>query len=260
MLLADRVAIVTGGARGIGKGIVHTFAEEGASVVIADIIEDEGKKTAEEIVKKGGKGIFVPCDVRDSRQIQHMVDRTISEFGKIDILVNNAGTGPFPVSVTELSEEEWDNIFTLNTKSMFLCCKAVAPHMKEKRYGRIINISSLASISPYTSIPHYSASKGGINSFTVDIALELAPYNICVNAILPGMIRTDLSEKLLPPDIDKDAFFDEYGKNNIPLCRAGTPEDIGGVALFLASRLSSYVTANKIIVSGGLPYNYGKKE
>jgi NAD(P)-dependent dehydrogenase (short-subunit alcohol dehydrogenase family) len=260
MLLADRVAIVTGGARGIGKGIASTFADEGASVVLADILEAEGKKTAEEIAEKGVKSLFVPCDVKDGRQIQHMVDRTINEFGQIDILVNNAGTGPFPVSVTELSEEEWDSIFALNMRSMFLCCKAVAPHMKEKRYGRIINISSLASISPYTSIPHYSASKGGINSFTIDVALELAPYNICVNAILPGMIRTDLAESLLPPDMDNDAFFAEYGKDNIPLCRAGTPEDIGGVALFLASWLSSYVTANKIIVSGGLPYNYGKKE
>jgi 3-oxoacyl-[acyl-carrier protein] reductase len=260
MLLADRVAIVTGGARGIGKGIAFTFAGEGASIVIADIRENEGKKTAEEIMKKGVKSLFVPCDVTNSRQVQNMVDLTINEFGKIDILVNNAGIGPAPISVTELPEEEWDSTFAVNLKSMFLCCKAVAPHMKEKQYGRIINISSVATVSPYASIPHYSASKGGIISFTIDTALELAPYNICVNTILPGMIRTELTESLVPPGTDKDAFFAEYGKNSIPLGRAGTPEDIGGVALFLSSRLSSYVTANSIFVSGGLPYNYAQKK
>lgn len=259
MLLSDRVAIVTGGARGIGKGIARTFAGEGASVVIADILETEGKQTIEEIIREGADGMFVPCDVTDSRQVQNMVDLTIGKYGKVDILVNNAGIGPHPKSVTEVPEEEWDRVFAINIKSIFLCCKSVASHMKEKRYGRIINIASLASISPYASIPHYSASKGGIVSFTIDTALELAPYNICVNAILPGMIRTDLTETLTPPDVDKDAFFAGYGKN-IPIGRVGTPEDIGDVALFLASKLSSYVTANKILVSGGLPYSYGQKE
>jgi NAD(P)-dependent dehydrogenase (short-subunit alcohol dehydrogenase family) len=259
MLLSDRVAIVTGGARGIGKGIARSFAGEGASVVIADILEAKGKQAVEEITREGASGMFVPCDVTDGRQVQNMVDLTVRKYGKVDILVNNAGTGPPPKSVTEIPEEEWDRIFAVNMKSMFLCCKAVAPHMKEKRYGRIINISSLASISPFASISHYSASKGGIMSFTIDIALELAPYNICVNAILPGMIRTDLTESLTPAGVDRDAFFTEYGKN-IPLGRTGTPEDIGRVALFLASELSSYVTANKILVSGGLPFSYGQKE
>ena len=260
MLLSGRVAIITGGSRGIGKGIARTFIKDGASIVIADIREAEGNQTIEEVKREGADGMFVPCDVTDSRQVKTMVDQTIEKYGKADILVNNAGIGPPPQSVTEVTEEDWDRTFAVNIKSMFLCCKTVAPHMKEKQYGKIINIASLAMISPYASIPHYSASKGGIMSFTIDIALELAPYNITVNAILPGMIRTDMTESLSPEGFDRDQFFTEYGKKSIPVGRTGTPEDIGKVALFLASDLSSYVTANKILVSGGLPYNYGQKD
>jgi 3-oxoacyl-[acyl-carrier protein] reductase len=260
MLLSGKIAIITGGSRGIGKGIARTFVSEGASAVIADILEAEGKRTVEEIEREGGNGMFVYCDVTDSGQVQNMVDLTLNKYGKVDILVNNAGIGTPPKSVDEVTEQEWDRTFAVNMKSMFLCCKSVVPHMREKRYGKIVNIASLAMISPYASIPHYSASKGGIMSFTIDIALELAPYNITVNTILPGMIRTDMTESLTPSGIDKDTFFTEYGKKSIPLGRTGTPEDIGNVALFLASDLSSYVTANKILVSGGLPYNFGEKE
>lgn len=255
MLLSGRVAIITGGSRGIGKGIALKFAEEDASVVIADIREVEGENTVEEIINKGGNALFMLCDVTDSRQIQAMVNRTINKCGKVDILVNNAGIGPLTKSIIEIPEEEWDRIFEINIKSMFLCCKAVASHMKEKQYGRIINVSSLSAILPRAPKVHYSASKGGILAFTIDIALELAPYNICVNAILPGMIRTDLTKTLVPHGADKDTFFIEFSKN-IPSRRIGTPEDVGGAALFLASELSSYVTANQIIVAGGLPYSY----
>jgi len=138
MLLSNRVAIITGGARGIGKGIASKFVEEGCSPVIADILVQEGKKTAEELSKKGREAVFIQCDVTDSRQVQDMVDQVIEKFGKIDILVNDAGVGPLPKPITEVPEAEWDKILDINLKGVFLCCKAVVPHLKKNGYGKII--------------------------------------------------------------------------------------------------------------------------
>jgi len=253
MLLSNRVAIITGGARGIGKGIALKFAEEGCSVVISDVLVDEGKKTVQEILNKGKEGAFVRCDVSTSGQVQSMIDQVIAKFGKADILVNNAGIGGVPKSITEISEEEWDRLLSINLKGCFLCCKAVVPHMKERRYGKIINLSSLGAISPPVPTIHYSAAKAGILGLTVDLALELAPFNICVNAILPGAIPTDMWNPLVPPGIDKEIFFAEIGKTAAPMQRVGTPEDVAGAALFLASELSSYVTGDRILVGGGAP-------
>ena len=256
MLLANRVAIITGGAKGIGRGIALKFAEEGCSIAIADVLMSEARKTVEEVSKKGREGVFVQCDVSDSRQVQDMVGQAISKFGKVDILVNNAGIGPMPKSISDVSEEEWDRVLAVNLKGEFLCCKAVVPHMKEKRYGKIINISSLAAISPAVPFAHYSASKAGVLGLTIDLAIELAPFNICVNAIIPGPIRTDIFNPLIAPDVNKDEFFSELGRKQVPMQRVGTPEDIAGVALFLASELSRYMTGDRIIVGGGAPLKY----
>jgi NAD(P)-dependent dehydrogenase (short-subunit alcohol dehydrogenase family) len=253
ILLSNRVAIITGAARGIGKGIALKFAEEGASIVIADVVVDEAEKTIGEVLKKGREAIFVRCDVSVSRQVQEMVDQAIRKFGKADILVNNAGIGGVPKSITEISEEEWDRLLSINLKGYFLCCKAVVPHMKNKGYGKIINISSMAAISPPAPTIHYSAAKAGVLGLTLDLALELAPFNICVNAILPGAIPTDMWNLAIPPGINKEDFFKEVGKMASPMQRVGTPEDIAGVALFLASDLSAYVTGDRILVGGGAP-------
>ena len=253
VLLKDRVAIITGGAVGIGRGIALKFAEEGCSVVIADISEAEGKKTAEAVSKKGREGVFIRCDVTDNRQVQDMVSKVISKFGKIDILVNNAGgvSGP-GVSTEDMTEEQWDKIVNLNLKSQFLCCKAVIPHMKEKKCGKIINVSSLGAVHPPAPIAHYHAAKGGVLGLTTNLAFELAPYHICVNAILPGPIRSEFYTEILKTVPDEDAFFAMLG-SRVPLGRMGTPEDIAGPALFLASELSDYVTAESILVAGGIP-------
>lgn len=256
MLLSNRVAIITGGARGIGRGIALKFAEEGCSIVIADVLVTKGRKTSGEVSKKGRDGVFIQCDVSDSRQVQDMVDQVISKFGKVDILVNDAGIGPMPKSITDVSEEEWDRALAINLKGEFLCCRAVVPHMKEKGYGKIINISSLSAISPGGPIIHYSASKAGVLGLTLDLALELAPFNICVNAILPGAIHTDMFEQLIPPGANKEDFLIELGKKIAPMQRIGTPEDIAGVSLFLASDLSGYVTGARVIVGGGAPLRY----
>src|SRR4030042_2494390 len=253
MLLSNRVAVITGGARGIGKGIALKFAEEGCSVVITDVLAEEAKKTLGEVSKKGREGVFIQCNVSDSHQVQDMVDQVIRKFGRVDILVNNAGIGAVPKSIMDVSEEEWDRLLSINLKGCFLCCKAVVPHMKNKGYGKIINMSSLGAIAPPAPNIHYSAAKAGILGLTLDLALELAPFNICVNAILPGAIPTDMWDPLIPPSINKEAFFKEIRKAAAPIHGVGTPEDVAGAALFLASDLSGYVTGDRIRVGGGAP-------
>jgi len=252
MLLENRVAIITGGSRGIGKGIALKFAEEGCSVVIVGRTE-VGRKTLAEIVSKGGVGIFVQCDISDSGQVQQMVDKVIGRYGKVDILVNNAAIGPTPKVLTAISEEEYDQVLAVNLKGTFLCCKAVVPHMQEKKYGKIINISSLAAIAPLATEAHYSAAKAGQLGLTIDLAFELAPFNICVNAILPGITDTDALNGVIPPGVNKYDFLSEQVKGVVPFQRLGTPQDVAGVALFLASDLSSFVTGDRIIVAGGSP-------
>lgn len=253
LLLSDKVAIVTGGARGIGKSITLKFAEHGCSVAIADILIEEGNKTVNEIRKMGRSAIFVPCDVTRSEQVYNMVDQTIKKFGKIDILVNNAGgIGIARTNGIEQSEEDWDKLINLNLKSVFLFCRAVAPHMKAKRYGKIINISSIGIISPPECNPGYAAAKAGIIGLTIDLAAELAPFNINVNAILPGPIRgTGFLEGRSPTEIE--AFWEEAARKHVPLHRCGVPEDVANTALFLASDLSSFITGALIPVSGGIP-------
>ena len=254
MLLSNKVAIITGGARGIGRGIAMKFAEEGCFPVIVDVLAAEGRKTSEELLKKGRDTIFIKCDITNRNQVEEMVDQVIGKFGKVDILINNAGVAGLPKSITETTEEEWDRVLAINLKGIFLCCKSVVPHMKEKGYGKIVNISSLSAIYPVASNIHYSASKAGVLGLTLDLALELASFNICVNVILPGPIPSDMWNTQIPPGVSREEFLVEIEKAVMPpMQRLGTPEDIAGVALFLASDLSRYVTGDRIIVGGGLP-------
>jgi 3-oxoacyl-[acyl-carrier protein] reductase len=256
VLLADKVAIITGGAVGIGRGIALKFADEGCSIVIADISAVNGKKTAKDVSQKGRESIFMPCDVTDSHQVQDMVSRAIDKFGKVDILVNNAGGVPDVTpggSIVDITDEQWNRVIDLNLKSAFLCCRAIVPHMKENKYGKIINLSSIGAIQPSDSVIHYHSAKAGIIGLTCNLAFDLAPYNICVNAIMPGPIRTPFWEPVTRGIADKDALFAEIARKNVPLQRIGTPEDVAGAALFLASELSSYVTGETIYVSGGIP-------
>jgi NAD(P)-dependent dehydrogenase (short-subunit alcohol dehydrogenase family) len=253
MLLSNRVAIITGGAKGIGRSIALKFADEGCSIAIADINDIEANKTAADISKKGVGALATKCDVTNSKQVNDMVTRVIAKFGKIDILVNDAGGLPHEYVAVELPEAEWDKVMNLNLKSDFLCCKAALPHMMEKKYGKIINMSSVGANFPVAPGVHYSAAKAGVLGLTYDLAYEYAAYNICVNAIMPGPIRTAFWDGLIPTSADKDAVFDNVGKSIVPLLRVGTPEDIAGAALFLASELSSYVTGVGLIVAGGMP-------
>ncbi|OGO31837.1 MAG: hypothetical protein A2Z29_04410 [Chloroflexi bacterium RBG_16_56_11] len=248
MLLQHKVAIVTGAARGIGRATAIMFAAEGASVAVADISLKEANDTASEVRKKGREGMAVFCNATDGKQVSDLVQKVVANFGKIDILVNNAGGLPSTAPVEDMSEEEWDSVVDLNLKSTFLCCKYVVPHMKARRSGAIINISSLGATSPPSSNVHYHSGKAGVLGMTVDLAVGLCPFNIRVNAIIPGPIRTAFFGSRLSDDV----FFAELGKT-VPLGRVGAPEDIAGAALFLASELSSFITGEFINVTGGLP-------
>jgi len=256
MLLADRVAVITGGAKGIGRAIALKFAGEGCTVAIADINIKAAKQTLAEVTQRGGKGVALPCDVTSRQQVRDTVDKVIAKFGKIDILVNNAGGMPSaPPPLEDITEEDWDKFQTLNLKSVFLFSQAVVPHMKKRKYGKIINLSSVGAVNPPAHAIHYNTAKAGVLGFTLDLAHAVAPFNICVNALLPGPIQTDFYDPLIGPmsDKEKDAFFKELGERDIPLQRVGTPEDVAGTALFLASELAAYVTGEALKVSGGSP-------
>lgn len=254
MLLADKVAIITGGAKGIGKAIALKFAEEGCTPVIVDLLESQAAQTLNELQMKGRQGVFIKCDISDANQVRGMVEQVVGKFKKVDILVNNAGIpGGMPRPISEISEEDWDRVLRTNLKGTFLCSKVVVPYMKERKYGKIINISSMAAIAPPAPLIHYSSAKAGTIGLTLDLALELAPFSICVNVILPGAIQTDIFDHIVPAGVDKEVFFREMGKTICPMGRIGVPEDVAKAALFLASDLSSYVTGDRILVGGGAP-------
>jgi NAD(P)-dependent dehydrogenase (short-subunit alcohol dehydrogenase family) len=254
MLLEGKVAIITGGAKGMGRGMAVRFAAEGCAVAIADIAMKEAEEAAAEIKKKGGKGLAIKCDVTNIKQVGETVDTVIKKFGKIDILVNNAGAIAAHTPIEDLTEEAWDKVLALNLKSDFLFCKFVVPYMKKQKSGKIINLSSIGAIQPPAHEIHYNTAKAGVIGFTTDLANALAPFNINVNCMLPGPIRTNFYDARVSAmtEEEQDAFFKRLGKK-VPLGRVGTPEDMAGAALFLASGLSDYITGVALPVSGGLP-------
>jgi NAD(P)-dependent dehydrogenase (short-subunit alcohol dehydrogenase family) len=254
MLLQDRVAIITGGGKGMGRGMALRFAEEGCAVAIADIAVKEAEEAVAEIKKAGGSAIAIKCDVTSEKQVKETVEKVLNEFGQIDILVNNAGGIAPHIPVEDLTEEAWDKTMALNLKSDFFFCKYVVPHMKKRNYGKIINLSSIGAIQPPAHEIHYNTGKAGIIGFTNDLANAVAPLGITVNCILPGPIRTNFYDRNIGSftDEQKDAFFTMLGKKT-PMQRVGTPEDMAGAALFLASELSAYITGQALYVAGGLP-------
>jgi acetoin reductase-like protein len=253
--LEGKVAIVTGGAQGIGRAISRRFAEEGAGVVVADLRLDGAHKVAEEITAAGGRATAIAVDVGDRARAEAMVDETVSRFGGLDILVNNAGV----IRITpflEIAEEEWDTVFAVNCKGLLWCAQAAARQMiAQGRGGKIINLASQAGRRGEALVLTYCASKACVISMTQSMALALAPHKINVNAIGPGIVDTPLWEwndrrfaELLGWEIGepKRRFTEQ-----IPLGRIEQPEDVAGAALFLASSDANYITQQTLNVDGG---------
>lgn len=255
--LSGKVAIVTGGAMGIGFGIAYRLAEAEAKVMIADFKEPEGLAAAQKLTEKGLTVKFVHVDVSNEENVDRMVKETVASFGGVDILVNNAGIYP-NVPVLQMSLADFDKVITINLKGVFLCTKYASQEMiKAGKGGRIINITSIDALHPSSiGLAHYDASKHGVWGFTKNVALELAPHKIWVNAIAPGGIATPGVQALQksmpsPAGVDMSKMMETF-LAKIPMHRMGEPDDIGKVALFLASDMSSYMTGSQIVVDGGV--------
>lgn len=253
--LKSKVTIVTGGARGIGAAIVEGFVREGSHVVIADNSLDDAQKLAEKLGRGGVKVLAVRTDVTKKSDANNLASTTLQEFGKIDILINNAGVIS-DIKFVDIEEEDWDRVNDVNAKGVYLVTQAVVPHMIAARCGKIVNLSSLAGKKGAAGVAHYCASKFAVIGITQSLAYELAEYNINVNAVCPGILRTALWEVLLDTrskrqDLPREQIWDRYIEQ-IPLKRPQTPEDIANVILFLSSEVSRNMTGEAISVNGGI--------
>jgi len=245
MRLKDKVAIVTGGAAGIGRGMVEAFAREGARVAIADRDIAKARETAEHVRGTGGDAAAFEVDVSNSASVARMAEGVVARFGGVDVLVNNAGiryVKPF----LELSEEEWRRTLDVNLTGQFLCCRAAVPHMLKAGRGKVINLSSVAGEFGRPQRLAYCASKGGAIAFTKALAVELAGKNICVNALAPALIDTPLNATYA----NDDALADTW-KNELLIRRWGRPEDVAAAAIYLASEDSDFVTGTVLTIDGG---------
>jgi NAD(P)-dependent dehydrogenase (short-subunit alcohol dehydrogenase family) len=261
MRLAGKVAIVTGGGSGIGRGIVLAMAREGADIAIPDIQPMNADKVAGEVRELGRKVIAMKTDVTSSADVRAMVDRTREALGKVDVLVNNAGMASAPgMPFMNNTEDDWDRTFAVNTKSVFLTCKAITPYFIERKAGRIINIASIAGPLASLTMPPYSVAKGGVITFTRVIAKELAAHGVTVNAICPGVLWTSFWEKLAAhiattnpafAGMTPREVFENRVKDIIPMKCEQQPEDIGWAAVFLASDEARYITGQALNVDGG---------
>ena len=245
MRLENKVALISGGARGMGAEEAKLFAREGAKVVMGDILEAEGRQTEAEINESGGECLFVRLDVTDEANWEHVVAATVTRFGKLDVLVNNAGifrSNP----VEETTSEEWDQVLDINAKGVFLGTKHAIPEMRKAGGGSIINISSVAGLvgNPFSSA--YDASKGAVRLLTKSTAIQYAKDGIRANSVHPGVIETPMTQ-----DVINDPGFREFRLTTNPIPRLGQPIDIAYGVLYLASDEASFVTGSELVIDGG---------
>src|SRR6266516_6586352 len=244
--LDGRVALITGGNRGLGFAIAQALAQAGADVVVTSRQHEKALKSAAALTgATGRRALGLMVDVTDAQQVESMVQSVVQEFGRIDILVNNAGIN-IRKPVEEFDETSWDLVQETNLKAPFLCSRAVAPYMKEQRYGRVINIASMIALVALPERSAYCSSKGGVIQLTKVLALEWAPYNINVNALCPGPFATELNIPVMNNPQANQLFL-----SHIALGRWGRPEELGPVVIFLASDASSFMTGAALVVDGG---------
>ncbi len=244
MIFKDRVSLITGGARGIGREIALAFAKEGSDIVICDVNQDALNATKKEIEALGRKAETFVVDVTSLSQVEEMVNKTLDKFKKIDILINNAGITRDAL-IVRMSEQDFDSVIAVNLKGTFNCTKALAKVMMKQRYGKIVSIASIIGIMGNAGQANYAASKAGIIGITKSVAKELASRNVNVNAIAPGFIETDMTAKL-PENVKSQMLA------YIPLNRFGKASDVAELAMFLASDASSYLTGQVIKIDGGM--------
>ncbi len=239
-----KIAMVTGSARGIGLAIAKKLADSGCSIVISDILADAAEDSASKLRSNGVDAAAVSGDVSNQDDVDNMFKQAVEKFGSVDILVNNAGLARDNF-IMRMNEKDWDLVMNVNLKGAFFCTKAASRLMMKKRWGRIVNISSVVGVMGNAGQANYSASKAGLIGLTKSSAKELAGRNITVNAVAPGYIQTEMTEKL--PEAAKEGFL-----SVIPLKRPGTPDDVAGVVSFLASDLAEYITGQVIHCDGGM--------
>jgi 3-oxoacyl-[acyl-carrier protein] reductase len=249
MVLEGRVALVTGASRGIGAITAELLARRGAKVALSARTGSDLGQLATKIEKGGGQALAVVCDVMDARQVEEMMSRVTEKWGRLDIMVNNAGLGTAVMPVENIPVGEWDYTVALNLKSAFLCVRAVTPTMKRQRYGRIVNVSSLAGRNyGRLSGPHYGAAKAGLLGFTRHMAVELGPWGICVNAVAPSVVLTARVKAKWDARTEEDR---QAVLSGIPLRRLAQPEEVATVIAFLASDDASYVNGVCVDINGG---------
>lgn len=244
--LTGKVAIVTGGYDGIGKGIAEGLAEAGCHIVICARNYERCLATCRKIGKLGVKTLPIQCDVTKSDEVENLVHRTVKEMGGINILINNAGVEGKEKPFIDMLEEEWDEIVNTNLKGVFLCSKAAGKEMIKQKGGKIINVASITAFVVMENVSAYCASKGGLVQLTKAMALEFAKYNIQVNAICPGYFSTPMSRRLYGPEMWK-----KIARKNVPMGRIGKPEELKGTAIYLASKATDFMTGSCIVVDGG---------
>jgi 3-oxoacyl-[acyl-carrier protein] reductase len=242
--LKDRVALVTGGAQGIGKAVALLLAKNGADIAVSDVNLQKAEETAGEIQSLGRKAMAIKADVSSSEDVERMVQAIMERFGRIDILVNNAGIARDKL-ILRMTEEDWDAVLNVNLKGTFHCTRTVIRHMSKQRYGKIVNIASVVGEMGNAGQANYAASKAGVIGLTKTVAREFAQRGINVNAIAPGYIATPMTDAL--PEKAKEEL-----QRMIPMERLGKPEDVAEAVLFLVSEASSYITGQVINVNGGI--------
>lgn len=253
--LNDKVAIVTGAGKGMGRSIAITLAKAGASVMVSDIDLESAQKVSDEICSMGLSSKAIQTNVTSEKDAVALTNSTIQQFGSLDILVNNAGVSR-AVPFVDINEQEWDRVFNVNVKGVYLCSRAAIPHLIKKNSGKIVNISSMVGKEAIPLFVHYSASKFAVMGITQGLAKELAPYNINVNAVCPGVVRTPLWDPLLnqlseEKKISREEAFEEFIEG-IPLKRPQSPEDIAHTVAFLCSDLAKNMTGQGVNVCGGM--------